>query len=71
MKAVRNTSQALEFKHLHTTQGIAHIKLFFNEGQSETCTGKLVWILAENHDLEVGMVGGIIQQNYDGWVTSH
>ena len=75
MKVCRNTPGALvhgpvkygglEFKHLHTTQGIAHVQALLNDGSKDTPTGKLIRILAENQVLEVGLPGDLFQQDAD------
>ena len=59
MKVCRNTPKALihgllkygglEFKHLHTTQGIAHIKVLLEEGERMTPIERLIRYWAEHH----------------------
>ena len=75
MKVCRNTPKALihgplkygglEFKDLHTTQGIAHVKAMLNEGTKSTPTGKLIRILAEHQVIEIGLGGDIFGQDLD------
>ena len=88
MKVCRNTPGVLihgplkygglGFKHLHTTQGIAHVKALLDEGERNSPTGKLIRILAEYHTIEIGLPGEVFQNKYeevrdfmtDSWVKN-